>query len=140
MLGYYRNPQATAEVMTETGYLRTGDLARIDPDGALHLVGRKKELIVRSGFNIYPPEVEAALMSCPGVLQAAVAGRTHAGNEEVLAFVTTNGSTDTATIAAHLRQHLAPYKQPQHITIVAAMPMTSAGKIRKPALVEGFTP
>lgn len=140
MLGYYRNPQATAEVMTETGYLRTGDLARIDPDGALHLVGRKKELIVRSGFNIYPPEVEAALMSCPGVLQAAVVGRTHAGNEEVLAFVTSNGSTDTATIAAHLRQHLAPYKQPQHITIVAAMPMTSAGKIRKPALVEGFAP
>ena len=140
MLGYYRNPLATAEVMTASGFLRTGDLARIDPDGALHLVGRKKELIVRSGFNIYPPEVEAALMSCPGVLQAAVAGRTLAGNEEVLAFVTTDGSVDKAAIAAHLRQRLAPYKQPQHITILPAMPLTSAGKIRKPALVEGFAP
>lgn len=140
MLGYYHNPQATAEVLTADGWLRTGDLARIEADGALHLVGRCKELIIRSGFNVYPPEVEAALMTCPGVLQAAVAGRAVPGNEEVLAFVTTDGSTDATAIAAHLRDRLAPYKQPQHIVIVPAMPLTSAGKIRKPALVAGFAP
>ena len=140
MLGYYRNADATAAVMTEDGFLRTGDLARIDPDGAVHLVGRCKELIIRSGFNVYPPEVEAALMACPGVVQAAVIGRTVPGNEEVLAFVTTDGSTDGPAIAAHLRDRLAPYKRPQHISIVPDMPLTSAGKIRKPALLEGFEP
>lgn len=140
MLGYYHNPEASAEVLTADGWLRTGDLARIDADGALHLVGRSKELIIRSGFNVYPPEVEAALMTCPGVVQAAVAGRAVPGNEEVLAFVTTDGTTDAAAIAAHLRGRLAPYKQPQHVVIVPAMPLTSAGKIRKPALVAGFVP
>ncbi|CUH63065.1 Long-chain-fatty-acid--CoA ligase [Thalassovita gelatinovora] len=140
MLGYYHNPQASAEAMTADGFLRTGDLARIDPDGALHLVGRSKELIIRSGFNVYPPEVEAALMACPGVLQAAVAGRAIAGNEEVLAFVTTDGSTDAAAIAAHLRNRLAAYKQPQHIIVVPSMPLTSAGKLHKPALVAQFAP
>lgn len=140
MLGYYRNPEASAEALTADGWLRTGDLARIDADGALHLVGRRKELIIRSGFNVYPPEVEAALMACPGVVQAAVAGRAVPGNEEVLAFVTTDGTTDAAAIAADLRNRLAPYKRPQHVVIVPAMPLTSAGKIRKPALVADFAP
>ena len=139
MLGYYHNPQATAEVMTSDGYLRTGDLARMDADGALHLVGRSKELIIRSGFNVYPPEVEAALMACPGVVQAAVAGRRVDGNEEVLAFVTHDGSTDTDAIALRLRDTLAPYKRPQQIIVVSEMPLTSAGKIRKPALLEQMT-
>ncbi|WP_158967255.1 class I adenylate-forming enzyme family protein [Chachezhania sediminis] len=138
MLGYYRDADATAAAMTEDGFLRTGDLARIDADGAIHLAGRARELIIRSGFNVYPPEVEAALMSCPGVLQAAVAGRQVPGNEEVLAFVTTDGSVGIEDIADHLRARLAPYKRPQHIRIVDAMPLTSAGKIRKPALVEAF--
>lgn len=140
MLGYYHNPDATAAAFTEDGFLRTGDLARIDPDGALHLVGRSKELIIRSGFNVYPPEVEAALMACPGVVQAAVVGRTVPGNEEVLAFVTTDGSTDAAAIATQLRDRLAPYKRPQQVIVVPAMPLTAAGKIRKPALLEGFAP
>ncbi|PVH28809.1 class I adenylate-forming enzyme family protein [Pararhodobacter oceanensis] len=134
MLGYYRNREATAAVFTEDGFLRTGDLARQDADGALHLVGRCKELIIRSGFNVYPPEVEAALMGCAGVLQAAVIGRAVAGNEEVLGFVTTDGSTDATMIADQLRARLAPYKRPQHIVILDEMPLTSVGKIRKPAL------
>lgn len=140
MLGYYLNPRATTQAMTEDGYLRTGDLARIDPDGALHLVGRLKEVIIRSGFNVYPPEVEAALMSCPGVVQAAVLGRRVPGNEEVLAYVTTDGDVAPATIAAHLRARLAAYKQPQQVIVVPAMPLTSAGKIRKPDLLREFGP
>ena len=79
-------------------------------------------------------------MTCPGVVQAAVIGRSVPGNEEVLAFVTTDGSTDGPMIATHLRDFLAPYKRPQHIQIVPEMPLTSAGKIRKPALLEGFVP
>ena len=140
MLGYYRDAEATARTMTADGYLRTGDLVRIGPDGALHLVGRLKEVIIRSGFNVYPPEVEAALMTCPGVVQAAVAGRKVPGNEEVLAFVTTDGRATPGTIADHLRERLAAYKQPQHVVVVSEMPMTSAGKIRKPALVRQYAP
>jgi acyl-CoA synthetase (AMP-forming)/AMP-acid ligase II len=140
MSGYYCNPDATEAALTADGFLRTGDLARVDPDGAVHLVGRSKELIVRSGFNVYPPEVEAALVACPGVLQAAVTGRQVPGNEEVIAFVTTDGTTDAEAISAQLRDRLAPYKRPQHIVVVSDMPLTSAGKIRKPALLEGFSP
>lgn len=138
MLGYYRDATATEAALTEDGYLRTGDLARVGPDGAVHLAGRSKELIVRSGFNVYPPEVEAALMACPGVVQAAVIGRQVPGNEEVIAFVTLDGTTDTDKIAIGLRDRLAPYKRPQHIVSVSEMPLTSAGKIRKPALLEAF--
>jgi acyl-CoA synthetase (AMP-forming)/AMP-acid ligase II len=140
MVGYYRNEGATQAAFSEDGFLRTGDLARLDPDGSIHLVGRSKELIVRSGFNVYPPEVEAALKACRGVLQAAVVGRTVPGNEEVIGFVTTDGTTSTAEIAQALRERLAPYKCPQHIVQVAEMPLTSAGKIRKPDLLAAFTP
>ena len=140
MQGYYRDPVLTAQAISPDGWFRTGDLGRIDPDGAIHVVGRLKELIIRSGFNVYPPEVEAALMTCPGVVQAAVAGRKVPGNEEVLAFVTTDGRATPGTIADHLRERLAAYKQPQHVVVVSEMPMTSAGKIRKPALVRQYAP
>ncbi len=135
MLGYYRAPGLTAEALTEDGFLRTGDLVRQDPDGALHLVGRAKELIIRSGFNVYPVEVESVLLSCPGVLQAAVTGRPTDENEEVLAFVTLAPGTEAASVSDWLNARLAPYKRPQHLVVVEAMPMTAAGKIRKAELV-----
>ena len=65
MLGYFRDPDATAQAMTEDGFLRTGDLVRLDPDGALHLAGRSKELIIRSGFNVYPAEIESLVADLP---------------------------------------------------------------------------
>ena len=87
MKGYYKDPDATALAMTSEGFLRTGDVGRIDPDGAMHIVGRCKELIVHSGFNVYPAEVESALNGHPAVVQSAVVGRERDGNEDVLAFV-----------------------------------------------------
>ena len=88
MKGYYKNPEATASVIDADGWLRTGDLGKIDTQGNLHVVGRCKELIIRGGFNVYPPEVEAALNDHPDVIQAAVIGRTlDNGDEEILAFV-----------------------------------------------------
>lgn len=88
MKGYYRAPDETAAVMTRDGFLRTGDLGRIDARGHLYVVGRAKELIIRSGFNVYPPEVEGVLTAYPDVAAAAVLGRkTSDGNEEVVAFV-----------------------------------------------------
>ncbi len=72
MLGYYRDPEQTLAAITEDGWLKTGDLARQDPDGALHIVGRSKELIIRSGFNVYPVEVEQVLNAHRDVVQSAV--------------------------------------------------------------------
>jgi len=135
MKGYYRNPEATAQAIDAEGFLRTGDLARQDADGALHIVGRNKELIIRSGFNIYPPEVEAALSGCPGVVQVAVAGRPVPGNEEVIAFAITDGTVTPEALRDWARARLAGYKVPRHVLIVADMPMTAAGKVRKHELL-----
>ena len=86
MRGYYRAPEATAAVIDADGWFNTGDLARLEDD-TLYIVGRTKELIIRSGFNVYPPEVEAVLNEHPAVVQSAVIGRSVQGNEEVVAFV-----------------------------------------------------
>ncbi len=138
MKGYYRDPARTAEAITPDGYFRTGDLGRIDPDGAIHVVGRLKELIIRSGFNIHPPEVEAMLTKHPDVYQAAVIGRQIPGNEDVLAFLITNGQVDETSLKAWLHDHLVAYKVPQHIFIVDAYPAAATGKILKHKLVDYF--
>jgi acyl-CoA synthetase (AMP-forming)/AMP-acid ligase II len=87
MLGYYRDPEATALALDDAGWLSMGDLGFFDDDGQIHLVRRLKELITRSGFNVYPAEIEGVLNSHPDVLQSAVVGRVVPGNEEVIAFV-----------------------------------------------------
>ncbi|MCG6903928.1 MAG: AMP-binding protein [Rhodobacter sp.] len=138
MKGYYRNPEATAAALPRAGVFRSGDLGRIDPDGALHVLGRLKELIIRSGFNVYPPEIEAMLTRHDDVLQAAVVPRKAAGNEEILAFVMArNGLTETA-LADWLRPRLVAYKQPQDIFIVDAFPIAPTGKVLKHKLVSHF--
>jgi long-chain acyl-CoA synthetase len=136
MKGYYRDPEATAAMITPDGWLRTGDLGRRAADGNLFLVGRVKELIIRSGFNVYPPEVETALNVHPDVVQSAVVGRRVSGNEEVIAFVETMpGSTvDEAALKRFVRDRLAPYKRPQHVFVVGRMPASATGKVQKHAL------
>ncbi|WP_428983436.1 class I adenylate-forming enzyme family protein [Paraburkholderia phymatum] len=133
MLGYYRNPQQTQAAITEDGWLRTGDLAREVADGALHIAGRSKELIIRSGFNVYPVEVEQALNAHPDVVQSAVIGRAIEGNEEVVAFVELIGgaATTPADLAEWCETRLAPYKRPAEIRVLAALPAASTGKILK---------
>nr|WP_236262711.1 AMP-binding protein [Caenispirillum salinarum] len=138
MAGYYRNPDATAAALTPDGWLRTGDLCRRGPDGALYLAGRLKELIITSGFNVYPPEVESALNAHPAVAAAAVVGRPVPGDEQVVAFIEMRpGATaDDEAILSHLRQHLAPYKLPRQIIRLEALPTTGVGKVRKQQLAE----
>jgi long-chain acyl-CoA synthetase len=133
MLGYYRNPEQTHAAVTEDGWLRTGDLARQDPDGALHIVGRSKELIIRSGFNVYPAEVEHVLNSHPEVVQSAVIGRAVEGNEEVIAFVELKAGARVtpAELIAWCGARLAPYKRPAEVRALAALPAASTGKILK---------
>ncbi|RKT24886.1 acyl-CoA synthetase (AMP-forming)/AMP-acid ligase II [Paraburkholderia sp. RAU2J] len=138
MLGYYRSPEQTRAAVTADGWLKTGDLARQDADGALHIVGRSKELIIRSGFNVYPAEVEHVLNAHPQVVQSAVIGRAVEGNEEVIAFVElTAGATVTpADLIAWCGERLAPYKRPAELKVLAALPAASTGKILKHRLRE----
>jgi long-chain acyl-CoA synthetase len=133
MLGYYRNEAQTRATVTEDGWLRTGDLARQEPDGALVIAGRSKELIIRSGFNVYPAEVENVLNSHPGVLQSAVIGRAVEGNEEVIAFVELLPSVNALPddIVEWCAARLAPYKRPAEIRVLAALPAASTGKVLK---------
>ncbi|MFV3291614.1 class I adenylate-forming enzyme family protein [Pseudomonas sp. NY11955] len=133
MKGYYRAAEQTAEVIDTDGWLNTGDMARQDADGALFIVGRSRELIIRSGFNVYPPEVEGALMGFPGVVLSAVVGRPIDGNEEVVAFVqvTSPETFDVAALKAYLSKHLSPYKRPSHIWVLESLPASASGKVFK---------
>ncbi|MCW8862495.1 MAG: AMP-binding protein [Rhodospirillales bacterium] len=138
MKGYYRAPEETAKVLSPDGWLNTGDLARLGDDGALYIVGRSKELIIRSGFNVYPPEVEAVLNTHPDVVHSAVVGRTVPGNEEVFAFVQpAAGSTLTEDgMKAFMHDAVAPYKRPSRIIVMDALPAAPTGKILKHKLAE----
>lgn len=139
MLGYFRNPVATA-LTVQDGWLRTGDLGRIDRDGRLHIVGRAKELIIRGGFNVYPPEVEAALNDHPEIVQSAVIGRSAKGDEEILAFAVprTSGAVSAEDLKSFAAQRLTGYKRPTHVFIVDALPAAATGKILKHRLLTHF--
>lgn len=134
MRGYYRDPAASSSVLLPGGWLATGDLARQEPDGALFLLGRTRELIIRSGFNVYPLEVETALNAHPRVVQSAVIGRPRAGGEEeVLAFVEADG-VSAEELHTWLRSRLAPYKRPARIVFMKALPAAPSGKVLKARL------
>jgi acyl-CoA synthetase (AMP-forming)/AMP-acid ligase II len=143
MAGYFRASDVTGQVMRPGSWFSTGDLGRIADDGALFIVGRSKDLIIRSGFNVYPAEVEAALHAFPTVQLAAVIGHREAdGNEAVIACIELVPGThlDLESLRAHLRERLAPYKLPTHIVVWPALPLLANGKIDKKPLRERYTP
>lgn len=135
MKGYYGDPALTAKTISPDGWLNTGDLVRRDSEGALFIVGRTKELIIRSGFNVYSVEVEAALNSHPAIVQSAVVGRRlKDGNEEVVAFVELDPAAhgvDMDELHDYLAQRLAPYKRPSEVIVMDALPAAATGKILK---------
>lgn len=137
MKGYFGNPEATAEVMREGGWYATGDLGRWLPDGDFAVVGRAKEMIIRSGFNVYPAEVEAAIGSHGSVLHAAVVGEpAEHGNETIVAYVQLRDPAQSSpavfqALESHVRSLLAPYKCPSHFEFVTSMPLGTTGKILK---------
>jgi acyl-CoA synthetase (AMP-forming)/AMP-acid ligase II len=135
MDGYFRDAEATRAAVTPEGWLRTGDLGMRDARGAFTIVGRSKELIIRSGFNVYPVEVEGVLNAFPGVAQSAVVGRRVPGNEEVLAYVqpAVGAALDVEALRAHCRANLAGYKVPAEI-VLGELPIGPTGKILKSAL------
>jgi long-chain acyl-CoA synthetase len=134
--GYYRNADATAETFRD-GWLHTGDMGYLDDDGYLFIVERKKDLIIRGGFNVYPKDVEEVLYRHPAVQEAAVVSAPHETlGEEVCAYVVLKqGASATAEeLIAHCQSELAKYKTPRHVTFLDAMPKTLIGKIIKKEL------
>ncbi len=133
MIGYYRDQDATDAVLRPDGWFNTGDLARIDDTGSLWIVGRTRELIIRSGFNVFPAEVEGVLTAHPAVTLCGVVGRRIDGNEEIVAFV--QPAPGKEVTPDQLRQwaseRLAPYKIPSRIVIADTLPATNSGKVRK---------
>jgi malonyl-CoA/methylmalonyl-CoA synthetase len=135
--GYWRAPEKTAEsfVHDDLGrrWFRTGDLARQDPaTGAFTLLGRRTELIISGGFNIYPREIEELLAAYPGVKEAAVAGRPHAEWGEVpVAFLVIESTLDHDALITWCKTQLAAFKVPRTIHVVDALPRNALGKVQK---------
>lgn len=142
MLGYDGDPDATARVL-RGGWLATGDLGRVDPEGRVFLAGRSKDLIIRAGANIYPAEIEGVLLRHPDVAEAYVVGLDHAIlGEKVGACVVRRpgAAVSDAELIRHCREVLAPYKCPETIQFVDTVPKTSRGKITRAALKALFPP
>jgi long-chain acyl-CoA synthetase len=140
MRGYRDRPDATAEVLSADGWLRTGDIGEMDPRGNLRIVDRAKDLIIRGGYNVYPSEVEAVLYEHPDVIEAAVVGITHEHyGEEVAAVVVVSPAApqDGAAITAWARERLSSYKIPRVVQFVDKLPTGSTGKILKRAIDRG---
>jgi long-chain acyl-CoA synthetase len=139
MRGYYRAPDLTAKAIDPDGWFDTGDLARFEGE-CLFIVGRTKEMIIRSGFNVYPAEIEAVISTHDAVVQCAVVGRPVAGNEEVVAFVQLlqGSKTSPQDLVAHVAPQLTSYKRPSEIIVLDALPATSTGKILKHKLAESL--
>jgi long-chain acyl-CoA synthetase len=136
MKGYWKQPAETAEVMTPDGFLRTGDLATMDEAGFVRIVDRKKDMIIVSGFNVYPNELEDVVAMCPGVLEVGAFGvPDSASGEAVMIAVVRNEPALTAEdVIAHCRKYLTGYKIPRHVEFRDDLPKSAVGKILRRAL------
>ena len=136
MKGYWQQPDATADAIRD-GWFRTGDMARRDEDGFYFIVDRKKDLIIRGGYNVYPREIEEVFYEHPAVLHAAVIGIPHPvhGEEVVAAVELRPGAVATAEeLRAYVKARVAAYKYPRHVWLTDAMPIGPTGKILKRAI------
>jgi long-chain acyl-CoA synthetase len=144
MKGYHNRPEATAEAMSG-GWFHTGDLARVDEDGYFFIVDRKKDMIIRGGYNVYPREIEEVLYEHPAVLEAAVIGvpDTTLGEEIAASVVLRPGAEVSADdVRYFVKDRVAAYKYPRHIWFADELPKSATGKVLKrdiqvPDLVSG---
>jgi long-chain acyl-CoA synthetase len=136
MLGYWRAPEQTADVIKD-GWLHTGDLGYLDADGYLYVVDRKKDLIIRGGFNVFPRDVEEALLGHPAIAAAGVVGRPdEAHGEEVVAFVELKAGQNVSAedLVAFAKEQIGGYKYPREVHVVPSLPLTPVGKVDRKAL------
>jgi len=137
MREYWNKPNETAATFTEDGWLRTGDIATMDEDGLLHIVDRAKDLIIVSGFNVYPNEVEEVVASHPDVIECAVVGDADPDTgEQVHLFVVTSKPVSEQALIEHCRGNLAAYKCPKRVSFREELPKTPVGKVLRRALRE----
>jgi acyl-CoA synthetase (AMP-forming)/AMP-acid ligase II len=135
MRGYWDDPEATATAIDADGWLHTGDVARIDPDGVVTIVDRTKDIIVSGGENVASREVEEVLHTHPAVRDVAVVGRPHRQwGEQVCAFVVTRDHVTPDELIAHCREHLAGFKSPRQVELIDELPRNASGKVLKSQL------
>lgn len=136
MKGYWKQPAETAEVMTSDGFLRTGDLATIDEAGFVRIVDRKKDMIIVSGFNVYPNELEDVVAMCPGVLEVGAFGvpDSASGEAVMIAVVRDEPALTAEDVIAHCRKYLTGYKIPRYVEFRDSLPKSTIGKILRRAL------
>ena len=135
---YWRKPEKTAEDFTADGFFKTGDLAILEPDGMVNIVGRAKDMMISGGFNVYPKEIEGVIDALPGVAESAVVGMPHPDfGEAGLAVITMNTGApalDVAAVRIALKASLANYKVPKMIVVAEALPRNAMGKVQKAEL------
>ena len=136
MRGYWNRPEETAAVLTQDGWLKTGDIATVDTDGFFKIVDRKKDMILVSGFNVYPNEVEEVIASHPGVLEVAAIGvpDEHSGEIVKVVIVKKDPNLTPEDVIAHARKSLTGYKIPKLVEFRTELPKTNVGKILRRAL------
>jgi long-chain acyl-CoA synthetase len=131
MAGYWQQPEETAKVMTADGFFKTGDIGIMDASGYTRIVDRKKDMVLVSGFNVYPNEVEGVVANHPGVLECAVVGvpDDKTGEAVKLFVVKKDPGLTEQMLREHCEQHLTAYKKPKHIEFRTDLPKTNVGKI-----------
>jgi long-chain acyl-CoA synthetase len=136
MRGYWKRPDETAKVMLPGGWLRTGDVGHMDAQGFVYIEDRKKDMILVSGFNVYPNEVEAVAVNCPGVLEAAAVAQKdeHSGEVVALFVVRKDPAITEQDVVDCCRKSLAGYKVPKHVYFRSELPKSNVGKILRKAL------
>jgi malonyl-CoA/methylmalonyl-CoA synthetase len=139
--GYWRMPEKTAEEFAEGDWFKTGDVALIDADGYVHLVGRAKDLIISGGYNVYPKEIEGLIDDMPEVEESAVVGVAHRdfGEAGVAVVVLNRGAVlGEAALLARLKNHIANYKVPKRAFFVDSLPRNTMGKVQKNLLRDTY--
>ncbi len=136
MKGYWNRPEETADVMTADGFLRTGDIATVDEKGFIRIVDRKKDMIIVSGFNVYPNEIEDIVGMHSGVLEVGAVGVPHATSGEAVMIVVVRRDPELSAedLRAYCRERLTGYKMPRHIVFRHELPKTNVGKVLRRAL------
>ena len=131
MKGYWAQPEETAKVLSDDGWLRTGDIAKMDETGQAFIVDRKKDMILVSGFNVYPNEIEATIMHHPGVAEVAAVGvdDEHSGEIVKIYVVRKDPSLTEEALREYCRENLTGYKRPKQIEFRDSLPKSNVGKI-----------
>ena len=138
MVGYYNQPEETRRSTTEDGFLRTGDIARMEPNGHIRIVDRKKDMINVNGFNVFPNEIENVVSTCPGVVECAAIGvpDEEQGEAVKLYVVRSDPNLTEADVMRCCKERLTGYKRPRHIEFRDELPKTNVGKVLRRRLRE----